>query len=104
MPIARLQSLLTAPIAGTSKSRLGFWFSLSLTFAAIFALWGLKQGFSSEYVVQDDARQHVFWMQRFLDPTLFPNDLIADYFQSVAPSGYIAVYRLMAALGINPLV
>jgi hypothetical protein len=104
MASVRLHRLLTTPIARKSKSLVVFWFSLSLTFATIFALWALKQGFSSEYVVQDDARQHVFWMQRFLDPALFPNDLIADYFQSVAPSGYTAVYRLMADVGVNPLV
>ena len=32
-------------------------------------------------------------MARFLDPELFPRDLIADYFQSVAPLGYTALYR-----------
>lgn len=62
-----------------------FWFSLSLTFSAIYSILGLREAFSSEYVVQDDARQHVFWMLRFLDPELFPQDLIANYFQSVAP-------------------
>jgi hypothetical protein len=81
-----------------------FWFSLSLTLGFIYALMALQKAFSGEYVVQDDARQHVFWMVRFIDPELFPNDLIADYFQSVAPAGYKAVYQLPAWLGINPLV
>ncbi|HAX74982.1 MAG TPA: hypothetical protein DCY88_03890, partial [Cyanobacteria bacterium UBA11372] len=81
-----------------------FWLSLSLTFGFIYALMALQKAFSGEYVVQDDARQHVFWMVRFIDPELFPNDLIADYFQSVAPAGYKAVYQLPALLGINPLV
>ncbi len=43
-------------------------------------------------------------MQRFLEPDLFPQDIIADYFQSVAPYGYIGLYRLMATLGIDPLL
>jgi hypothetical protein len=64
----------------------------------------LQKAFGGEYVVQDDARQHVFWMQRFLDPGLFPNDLIADYFQTVAPAGYVALYRLAATLGIDPFI
>ncbi|HBB34112.1 MAG TPA: hypothetical protein DDZ80_31020 [Cyanobacteria bacterium UBA8803] len=81
-----------------------FWFTLSLTFAAIYAALALREGLSSEYVVQDDARQHVFWMRRFLDPELFPNDLIADYFQSVAPWGYTNFYRLFTFLGIDPIV
>lgn len=99
MLITRLHKLLTAP---TSKSQVMFWLSLSLTFAFIYSLLGLREAFSGEYVVQDDARQHVFWMQRFLDPQLFPNDLIANYFQSVAPAGYTAIYQVMAGLGINP--
>lgn len=103
MLIARLHKFLTAPITRASSPQVMFWFSLSLTFAAGFGFLGLQIAFGSEYVVQDDARQHVFWMQRFLDPELFPHDLVADYFQSVAPPGYAALYRLMAAVGINPL-
>ena len=94
----------TASTAKTSKSQLLFWFSFSLTFALVYGVIALQQAFSSEYVVQDDARQHVFWMQRFLEPDLFPKDLIADYFQSVAPAGYTALYQAIAHLGIEPLL
>jgi hypothetical protein len=80
------------------------WLILSLFFPVVFAIWGMSIGFESPYVVQDDARQHVFWMARFLDPGIFPNDAIADYFQSVAPLGYKAIYRGMALLGIDPFV
>ncbi|GAB4302277.1 MAG: hypothetical protein Fur0025_43020 [Oscillatoriaceae cyanobacterium] len=61
------------------------------------------RAFSAEFVIQDDARQHVFWMQRFTDPGLFPGDLIADYFQSVAPQGYAGLYHILAPL-INPIL
>ena len=81
-----------------------FWLSLSLTFSALYGLMVLQKAFKGEYVVQDDARQHIFWMQRFVDARLFPGDLIADYFQSLAPAGYSSFYRLMAALGIDPLL
>lgn len=83
-------------------SRKVFWF-LSLAVAAFFGLQSIQYAFSSQYIVQDDVRQHGFWLQRFLDPQLFPQDLIADYFQSAASPGYAAFYRLMAALGIDPL-
>lgn len=99
----RLHKLLTATTVKTSKSQIIFWFSLSLTFTLIYGVLALKQAFASEYVVQDDARQHVFWMQRFLQPDLFPSDLIANYFQSVAPAGYTTFYKLFA-IGINPLL
>lgn len=72
--------------------------------AALYALLVLQDAFRTPYTVQDDARQHVFWMRRFLDPTLFPNDLIADYFESVAPWGYTQLYRLLAIAGLDPLV
>lgn len=81
-----------------------FWLGLSLAFSLVYGVLVLRQGFASEFIVQDDARQHVFWMQRFLDPALFPNDLIADYFQSVAPAGYTGLYRLAAWIGIHPLL
>ena len=55
------------------------------------------------YVIQDDARQHIFWMLRFQDPGLFPNDLIADYFQSVAPTGYKFLYWSFNQIGIEPI-
>lgn len=80
------------------------WFSLSWIVAAICGFLGLLPAFSSEYVVQDDARSHVVWMLRFLDPELFPNDIIADYFQSLAPSGYTELYHLMAKIGLNPII
>lgn len=89
--------------ASSNNNKL-FWFSLSITFAVICGLLALKEGFSNEWVVQDDARQHVFWMLRYLDPELFVNDLIANYFQSVAPIGYSSLYRAAATIGINPLV
>ena len=62
-----------------------FWFALSLAIVLIYSLESLKVSFQSEYFIQDDARQHIFWMRRFLDAELFPQDFIADYFQSVAP-------------------
>ena len=104
MLLKQLHSLLGTAKLPASKGAIAFWLGLSLSFALVYSLLGLQQAFSSEYVVQDDARQHVFWMQRFIDPELFPNDLITDYFQSVATLGYIAFYKLGIFLGIEPLV
>jgi hypothetical protein len=104
MLISRLYKFFTVPSAHPHNFRTLFWFTHSLTLAAIYASLALGEAFSSEYVVQDDARQHVFWMMRFIDPMLFPNDLIADYFQSVAPPGYTTLYQVAASLGIPPLI
>lgn len=104
MPIARLHKLLSTQTSKSSKSQVIFWFSLSFAFAVLYSYLGLQEAFSSQYVVQDDARQHVFWMQRFLDPDLFPRDWIADYYQSISPLGYMTVYRLLAMLGVEPIL
>jgi len=77
------------------------WLGLSVALSLAMASVALHEGVGT-YVVQDDARQHVFWMQRFLDAELFPNDLIANYFQSVAPVGYTTLYRAATAIGLEP--
>lgn len=103
IPITRLRRFLIPTSARSSNALVMFWLVASLGFAAIYAVPALRQAFSSIYVVQDDARQHVFWMRRFLDPGLFPHDLIADYYQSIEPPGFAALYRLMAGVGIDPI-
>ena len=104
MLLDRFHHHLTAPLAKSSKVQVRFWLGMSLMIALIYGLLGMQQAFSGDYMVQDDARQHVFWMQRFIDPDLFPQDWIADYFQSVAPAGYRFVYQAAADLGVNPMV
>jgi hypothetical protein len=81
-----------------------FWLTLSLGFAIFYGILGLQKALRGEYVAQDDAREYVFWMQRFVNPELLPDDLIADYFKSITPLGFAAVYKLMASLGIHPLL
>lgn len=101
MLAARLHHFLASPTAKSEGNRV-FWFTLGLVFSLLFSYLALKEAFAGDYIVQDDARQHVFWMQRYLDPALFPGDRIADYFQSVAPYGYKALYRILMAGDISP--
>ncbi len=100
----RFAQFLAETITDKSNNTIRFWLTLSLLVATLYGILALQSAFSSEYVVQDDARQHVFWMRRFVDPELFPNDIIADYFQSVAPLGYRTLYHFMARIGIDPIV
>lgn len=99
-----LQKLLSAPVSKTLDSRTLFWFTLSCAFSVYFASLAMQQAFSSPYVLQDDARQHIFWAAKFVDADLFPHDLITDYFQAIAPTGYTLLYRGMASLGVDPLL
>src|ERR1044071_1781847 len=101
---AGLREALTVPITKSSDRRAILFLALSVLFSVWFAREGMRQAFSGQYVVQDDARQHVFWMERFADPELYPRDLSADYFQTVAPFGYTALYRIIELPGIDPLL
>lgn len=58
---------------------------------------------SQPYIVQDDARIHIVWLQQFVDPQLFPNDLFAKYYQAIQPIGFKGFYWAVAQLGIEPL-
>ncbi len=48
----------------------------------------------------DDAAQHTFWLYRFADPALFPDDLTVRFFSLPysAPWGYSALYAAIAPL------
>ena len=86
-----------------TRFRTIFWLSLSSFFAIFYGWLGLKVATSSSYIVASDVRQHVFWIRRYLDQNLFPNDLIADYFESVAPLGYTTLYKTFAFWGVDPV-
>jgi hypothetical protein len=79
------------------------WFLLSLLIPLYYGLLSIFFGFSYPYIIQDDARQHIVWLQQLIDPQLFPNDAIADYYRAIAPIGFTAVYAFFAQLGIEPL-
>ncbi len=86
-----------------SSQQVRFWFGSSLVVAILSGLWGISPVWRSPYTINDDARQHVVWLEQFIDPALFSQDPIANYFQSVAPWGYIHFYYLFAGLGVSPL-
>lgn len=102
MSIAKIAKFLLATETKLYTKRSLSWLSLGLFFTVIYALLALQQAFASDYVVQDDARQHIFWMSRFIDPELFNHDLIADYYESVSPWGVKTLYQGVAMLGIEP--
>ena len=81
-----------------------FWFGLALLIPLYYSIVSVGHGLRSEYIVHHDARLHIVWLQQYVDPDLFPQDFIAEYFQAFAPVGYKAMYWGMAQLGIEPLV
>ena len=104
MSAVSLYQFLEDSFSDQTGRRTKLWLSLCLVFAAIPSLRFLFVAFSGPYVVQNDARQIIFWMRRWLDPELFPDDMIADYYQSISSLGFQAVYWLPAQLGVDPFV
>lgn len=80
------------------------WLWLSLLVPLYFGLVSLVYSFSQPYLIQDDARLHIVWLQQWVDPDLFPNDPIAYYYQTIQAAGFQAVYRLFAQVGLAPLL
>jgi hypothetical protein len=80
------------------------WLVAVLALSAIPAVSALVRSFSSAFVVQDDARQFLFWMARWDDPGLFHDDVVAGYWYSVSPWLFADLYRALDAIGIPPLI
>jgi hypothetical protein len=74
--------------------RISAWICLALA----IVLW-TGPSIIRQDVFDGDATQHVFWLYRYADPTLFPNDISIEYFASpsVAPWGYRALYAVLAS-------
>ena len=78
--------------------------SISILFTLYYGLYFYYFVFSQEYIVQDDVRQHIVWLQRFIDPQLFTDDIISQYFYNLAPLGFKSLYIWAAKIGIEPLL
>jgi hypothetical protein len=75
-----------------------------LALAAITGVWlfAHRQAITSSYVINDDVRQQVYWMQQFQDDRLYPDDLLTEYARAYVPWGVTLIYRAAAPL-INPV-
>lgn len=92
--IATPSDSLALPAAGSRALRLSAW---ACALVAI-VLW-IGPSLMRVDLNNGDARQHVYWLYKYADPELFPNDLSIEYFgsNSVAPYGYKALYAVVAA-------
>ena len=73
------------------------WLLLALAFGLLFTARTMLPVLEPN-VVQADARAHVFWLGRLRDPSLFPDDPIADFYQSISPPGYVFLFQLISPL------
>jgi len=64
-----------------------------------------RHAFLSPYVINDDVRQQIYWMARWLDPTLYPADLLGAYSAAYVPAGVKSLYFLAAkGAGCDPIL
>lgn len=88
----------------------GRWQALLLALTGVTCVIFLVQAFLvpgttayAPFTIQDDARQFLTWMARLAKPGAMPGDLLADYWQSVAPLAWRWLYEGAAALGVAPV-
>ena len=93
------------PVTQDSRpaTRVWLWLAAALGFTFLFVARNLAPLLRPGGAIQDDARQHVFWMLRYRDPELFRDDLIADYYQSTAPAGFAALYWVLSWV-VDPIL
>jgi hypothetical protein len=70
--------------------------------AALVYAYAYRAAFTNPYVINDDARQQLYWMQSWTEDGLFENDPLTEYARTYVPIGVKAVYRL-AAFRFNPV-
>jgi hypothetical protein len=74
---------------------------VTLLSAAVFTFAHFP-GLTNPYVINDDVRQQIYWMQAWGDPQLFQNDLLTDYARHYVPWGVKGIYWL-ASFIVGPI-
>ncbi len=73
---------------------------LGITFLVfLFAHW---DAINSPYVINDDVRQQIYWMQSWQDPELYQDHYLTDYSRQYVPLGVKGIYRVASYL-VNPV-
>ncbi len=84
----------------TQPRTMHFIYAMVATVAVfVFAHW---DGLTNPYIIRDDVRQQVFWMQQWQDPELYQNDLLTEYSRNYVPWGINALFRVGARV-MNPV-
>jgi hypothetical protein len=68
-------------------------------FVFVVAHWA---ALTNGYVINDDVRQQVYWMQAWVDPELYGDDLLTRYARNYVPWGVQALYAVATPF-VNPI-
>jgi hypothetical protein len=66
--------------------------------SAVIFVFAHFQALTNHWVINDDVRQQIFWMQQWEDPQLFSGDLLAAYARAYVTWGVKGLYRLVSPL------
>lgn len=86
-------------IVETSRRIKLIYVLVGATAVYMFSQW---DALTNPYVVGDDVRQQIYWMQKWSDPELFTNDYLTEYAMNYVPSGVKAIYAATHSI-VNPL-
>lgn len=75
--------------------------TMALISGAVFILAHF-QALANPFVINDDVRQQLYWMQQWQDPALFRGDFLTGYARAYVPWGLKGLYWL-ASWWISPL-
>jgi hypothetical protein len=74
-----------------------------IVWAAAAAVYSQYSTLTNWYAINGDVPAQIYWMQRFREPNLFPDDLLTDFaVQMHGQWGFVLLYRI-AALAANPV-
>ncbi len=85
-----------------SKDRNNFISGAVLIFILSFmtAIWVQWPYFVNDRLVQNDTRIHIWWMETFRDPELFPHDALAEMMKikALRSPGFLILFRTLSCL------
>ncbi len=74
---------------------------MALISGAVFVLAHF-QALANPFIINDDVRQQLYWMQQWQDPALFRGDFLTGYARAYVPWGVKGLYWL-ASWWVSPL-
>ena len=75
--------------------------TVALISGAVFVLAHF-QALANPFIINDDVRQQIYWMQQWQDPALFRGDFLTGYARDYVPWGVKGLYWL-ASWWVSPL-
>ena len=82
------------------KSKWEVWV---FVFALVIGILIQYPALTNPYVLDDDARQHLYWMRQFQDPELFQGDLLTQYAKNYQTWGVVLLYYLCSFF-VDPIL